>query len=161
MKKTFVFPKRVFLTDTNAEGNVYFARYFDWQGMAREEFFRINVPDHMQILQAGIRLITVHAWMTFKQSAYLFDEILIDVKTTHLKRMSLELVFTFIHKASGKTLGYGGEKLSFSNGDGSLIRVPNSISENAKSFLIEANSEATEIYEKMRSGKSLQIQNKV
>ena len=136
-KKTFFFEKTVYLTDTNAEGNVYFARYFDWQGMAREEFFSANVPDHLEILKSGTRLITVNAWMGYKKAAYLFDKIVIQVETSELRRMSLDLNFTFKNKASNEILGFGGEKLAFSNVDGALIPVPSSIAANARYFLTE------------------------
>lgn len=58
-KKEFNFSKTVYLSDTNMEGNVYFARYFNWQGEAREEFYRQHYPLHL--LQSGLKLITVNA----------------------------------------------------------------------------------------------------
>ena len=136
-EKTFFFEKTVYLMDTNAEGNVYFARYFDWQGMAREEFFSANVPDHLEILKSGTRLITVNAWMDYKKAAYLFDKIIIQVQTSELRKMSLGLDFTFRNKANNEILGFGGEKLAFSDVGGSLIPVPNSIAANARYFLTE------------------------
>ena len=152
-KREFVFHKRIFLKDTNVEGNVYFAHFFEWQGEAREEFFRENVPDHMQILKSGTKLITVNAWVTFKQSVYLFDEVLINVKTTNLKQMTLELFFTFVNKITGEIVAYGGQKLAFSDLSGSSISIPDSIKENAKYFLIDAQPEAVAIRETMRYAK--------
>ena len=152
-QKQFVYNKRVFLKDTNAEGNVYFARFFEWQGEAREEFFRQNVPDHLQILQSGTRLITVNAWMTYKRSAFLFDEILVDIKTTHLKNMSLELFFTFINKATDEVIAHGGEKLAFSDPAGTAIPIPPSVRENATYFLNESSPELAELHETMRRSK--------
>ncbi len=152
-QQEFVFQKRVFLADTNAEGNVYFAHYFEWQGQAREEFFRENVPDHMEILRSGTRLITVNAWMTFKQSVYLFDEILVDVKTTRLKQMTLELVFIFTHKTSREIIAHGGQKLAFSDVNGTSIPIPPSIRENAKRFLVDSIPESVDVHESMRHSK--------
>lgn len=141
----FAFPKVVYLGDTNAEGNVYFARFFDWQGMAREEFLKVNVPDCMKIMQAGVRIITKNAWMVFQQECRLFDNVEIQIHTSNLKPMSLELIFTFSNKASGAILGRGGEKLAFTNGEGKLVPVPPSIMENAKRFLTERAQEVQEI----------------
>jgi YbgC/YbaW family acyl-CoA thioester hydrolase len=152
-QRQFTFPKRVFLKDTNAEGNVYFAHFFEWQGEAREEFFRQHVPDHAQLLQSGIQLITVNAWITFKRFAYLFEEILIDVKTAHLKKFSLELVFTFIHKATGKVVAEGGQKLAFSDPNGATLPIPASIRANARYFLIDSTSASSEVSEKIRRSK--------
>ena len=144
MSDMFVFEKTVYLTDTNAEGNVYFTRYFEWQGMAREEFFRQNVPDHAELIKSGIRLITANAWMSYQLECYLFDIISVQVNTASLKPASLELVFTFVNKVTAKMVGRGGEKLTFSSVDGSLLPIPSSIRENAKRFLV---SPATEIIE--------------
>lgn len=151
--RQFAFHKRVVLKDTNVEGNVYFARFFEWQGESREEFFRQNVPDHAQLLQSGTRLITVNAWIAFQRSAYLFDELLIDVKTAQLKNLSLELIFTFIHKATGEILAYGGQKLAFSDPKETIIPVPPSIRENARYFLVDSVSVSSETYEKMQHSK--------
>lgn len=141
----FVFPKVVYLGDTNAEGNVYFARFFEWQGMAREEFLKVNVPDCMEIMRAGIRIVTKNAWMVFQHECRLFDNVEIQIQTANLKPMSLELIFTFRNKASGTTLGRGGERLAFTNGEGKLVPVPSSIMENAKRFLTERAQELQEI----------------
>ena len=136
-----LFQKRVFLTDTNAEGNVYFSRYFDWQGMAREDFFRSAVPDHLEILQAGTKLITVHAWIKYEHESHLFDEILIKVQTVSLKKMSMELGFTFVNQRSGQVIAIGGQKLAFADPTGKLILVPPSIRAGAATCLVEPNTE--------------------
>ena len=151
MTEKFVFQKIVYLTDTNAEGNTYFARYFDWQGMAREEFLRKNVPEHKAIAQYGIRIITTNAWMVYQSESVLFDEIEIEVNTANVKPMSLELVFTFTNKTSGKSLGRGGEKLAFASKEGELIPIPPPIQSNAQRFLIERAAEAAEVVAKGRS----------
>jgi acyl-CoA thioesterase FadM len=142
-KDTFTFQKTVYLTDTNAEGNVYFAKYFDWQGMAREEFFRQNVPNHMEIIANGTRLITTNAWMVYHSECKLFDSIQIEVNTASLKRLSLELIFTFRNESTKALCGRGGERLAFANKDGHLIPIPDSIRENAQRFLIERATELT------------------
>src|SRR5437762_1629723 len=60
--RAFVFLKTVYLSDTNAFGNTYFAKYFEWQGMARESFFnRVLFPDQQAFLASGIKLITAEA----------------------------------------------------------------------------------------------------
>lgn len=141
----FVFEKVVYLTDTNAEGNVYFARFFEWQGMAREEFLRQNVPDHMEILGSGVRLITANAWMTYQSECRLFDVVKIKINTASLKPASLELVFTFLKKGTDEPIGRGGERLTFASKDGQLIQIPKSIRENAERFLVNPAPEVAEL----------------
>ena len=140
-QRQFVFQKRTFLTDTNAEGNVYFARYFDWQGMAREDYFRHAVPDHMELMRTGTKLITVHAWIKYEHETHLFDEIVIKVRTTSLKRMTMELGFTYVNKQTAQVLAIGGQKLAFADRDGKLIPIPPSIRAGAATCLVEPGSE--------------------
>ena len=140
--REFIFHKRAYLKDTNAEGNVYFARYFEWQGEAREDFFRQAVPDHMQLLQSGTKLITVHSWLKYEHEAYVFDEIDIKIQTVSLKKMSLELAFNYVNKNTNQLIAIGGQKLAFADKTGTLIPVPPSIRAGATTCLIEANSEA-------------------
>lgn len=140
-QREHLFQKRVFLTDTNAEGNAYFSRYFDWQGMAREDFFRCAVPDHIEILKAGTKLITVHAWVKYEHESHLFDEILIKVQTVSLKKMSMELGFTFVNQRSGQVIAIGGQKLAFADPTGKLIPVPPSIRAGAATCLVEPGTE--------------------
>ncbi len=136
----FIFHKRAYLKDTNAEGNVYFSRYFEWMGEAREDFFRQAVHDHQEILQSGTRLITVHSWMKNEQASYVFDEIVISIQTTSLKKMSMELGFTLTHKATGQVIAVGGQKLAFADREGRLILIPPSIRAGAATCLADSNA---------------------
>lgn len=152
MSETFEFEKTVYLCDTNAEGNVYFARFFEWQGMSREEFFRKNVPNHVQILQSGVRLITVNAWMIYQNECTLFDKVIIQVNTARLKQASLELMFTFVNASRRQLVGHGGERLAFAASDGELLPIPHTIRENARRFLIPSLLEDTDLRLRARTG---------
>ncbi len=140
-QKVFTYHKTVFLKDTNAEGNVYFARYFEWQGEAREDFFRHAVPDHMELLSSGTKLITVHSWIKHEHESYVFDEVIIGVRTTSLKKMSMELSFEFVNINTRKIIAIGGQKLAFADKNGNLISIPPSIRAGAETCLAEAYSE--------------------
>jgi enediyne core biosynthesis thioesterase len=49
--KTFKHSIDVYLKDSNATGNIYFARYFEWQGICREKwFFECISADMLQSL---------------------------------------------------------------------------------------------------------------
>lgn len=135
LKKKFTFEKIVYLNDTNAEGNVYFAQYFNWQGMAREEFYRRNFP--LELWASGIKLITCDASVKYKQEAILFDEVLIEVAIDNLKNMSLELIFTYTRKQDGALLAKGRQKIAFADASGELIPVPEPIQRNAQYFLVK------------------------
>ena len=139
-RKVFIFEKTVYLTDTNAEGNTYFSRYFDWQGMAREEFVRANVPGLIGILQSGVKMITVEAYLHFIQETFLYDEILIDVKTSNIKKASLDLIFTYTSKKTNQLIAKGRQKLAFADATGKLIPIPEEIRKNAMYFLVKEDT---------------------
>lgn len=126
-KKNFVFRKRVYLSDTNAQGNVYFARFFEWQGDAREEFFRVAVPIHESFFSAGYRLITVEASLEYKGEAKLYDEIEIEVTVHWIKRASAELGFTFTNAKTDKALAIGKQIIASANNEGKVVAAPQAI----------------------------------
>jgi len=149
--RTFTYEKRVYLKDTNAVGNVYFAKYFEWQGEAREDFLRRAVPNHMELFSLGIKMITVNAWLKYEHEVRLFDEILIEISTVSLKKMSMELGFKYINKFTNEIIAIGGQKLAFANHANALIPIPSSIRAGARTCLIERGSkfwniEITKIY---------------
>ena len=137
MKKKFEFEKTVYLKDTNAEGNVYFSRFFEWQGEAREEFVKANVPTLPLILKSGIVFITCEAYTYFRRSAYLYDKVIIEVRTANIKKTSLELIFIYTNKETKEQLALGWQKLAFSDSQGKIIPIPEDIKNNALYFLEE------------------------
>ncbi|MEK7702872.1 MAG: thioesterase family protein [Nitrospirota bacterium] len=123
-KEQFTFTKTLYLSDTNALGNAYFARYFDWQGMAREEFLKMLLPDPIQAFKSGMRLLTVEAHMKYKQETTLYDEIEIEVHTAHLRKVSVDLIFIYRNKKTGKQVGEGQQRIAVSDARGKLVPFP-------------------------------------
>ncbi len=134
-EKEFLFRKTVFLTDTNATGNTYFANYFDWQGMIREDFVRYIMPDYKAFFETGIKLITLEASMRYYYESMLFDDILIKMKIGELKKTSVELLFTFINDKTGKVLSEGRQKIAFATANGRFIPVPDQLIAAAKNVI--------------------------
>jgi YbgC/YbaW family acyl-CoA thioester hydrolase len=126
-KKKFIFLKRVYLSDINIQGGVYFARFFDWQGMAREEFFRVAVPIQEAFFSAGYQLLTVEAAIEYKSPARLYDEIEIAISIGWLKRASAELRFTFDHRETGERLALGRQVIACADRNGKIIAAPQGI----------------------------------
>jgi YbgC/YbaW family acyl-CoA thioester hydrolase len=126
-EKKFIFRRRVYLSDTNAQGNVYFARFFDWQGDAREEFFRSAVPIHDSFFSAGYRLLTVEASLEYKGEAKLYDEIEITVIVGWIRRASAELKFVFSNVSTGKIIAVGKQTIASADKDGKPVAAPQAI----------------------------------
>ncbi len=124
--KSFVYERTLYLPDTNAEGNAYFARYFDWQGETREAYLKqgITKEEYKTLLKTKTRLVTVKAFMEFHRSLGLFDEIRIRMTTRNIRHASLEMVFTIFNKMTGELAARGYQELAFQDRRGRLIPVP-------------------------------------
>ncbi len=125
----FVFDKVVFLGDTNAEGNVYFARFFDWQGEVREAYLRqsITPEEWAGMTKARARLVTVRASTEYHKPLWFFDEVQIKMTTRKVRHASLELVFVLRNKRTGDLVAEGSQELAFQNRKGKLISIPECI----------------------------------
>ncbi|MCB4756244.1 MAG: PilZ domain-containing protein [Elusimicrobia bacterium] len=135
LRGEFVLEKTVYLTDTNAFGNTYFSRYFDWQGMAREAFVRVVIPNYEQFFMSGIRLITVEASMSYLHETKVFDDVLISLRLGELKKASAELIFDFRLKRTKQLLGIGRQRIAFINHEGKIVPMPKYVCEGLRPFL--------------------------
>ena len=129
LKKKFIFLKRVYLSDVNIHGGVYFARFFDWQGTAREEFFRVAVPIQDAFFSAGYQLLTIEASAEYKSPARLYDELEISISIGWIKKASAELRFTFLHRETGKLIAAGRQVIACADRNGKIIAAPEGIKE--------------------------------
>ena len=122
----FIFEVTVYLKDVNVFGTGYFSRYFDWQGMAREEYF-MTVNNYEQIMAAGIRMITKKAWVDYKNHSTVFDHIIMKIQNKNVRKFSFEMIFTYFQKNTGKLIAVGGQTLVFADHAGKLIPIPQQI----------------------------------
>lgn len=132
--KEFIFEKTVYLTDTNIFGNAYFARYFDWQGMAREEFFKQIIHDGIQFFQSGIKFVTIEASVKYRFEVTLFDKLIIKVRPENIKTTTFDLIFTYIKKETNQIIAEGKEKIGFVDSSGKVIPIPKELREGWEKF---------------------------
>jgi hypothetical protein len=71
--QTFTHSLTIYLKDSNAYGNTYFARYFEWQGICREKWFFECISRDM--LQKEGVFITKHAEQDYLQETFPFQEL--------------------------------------------------------------------------------------
>jgi len=124
----FIFELTVYLKDVNLFGTGYFSRYFDWQGMAREEYF-MTVRNYKEVMSSGIKLITKKAWVDYQNHCFAFDRLVMKIQNKNIKKFSFEMIFTYFNKHSGELVASGGQILVFSDNQGKLIPIPDSILE--------------------------------
>jgi len=140
-REKFSISLTVFLKDTNAEGNVYFARYFEWQGMAREAFFRKLLPGPaIKVFMNGtLRLITVEASIQLVHELRLYDEVDIRVRPLNVRHTSVDLEFSYAKNPDGETIAVGKQTIAFSDSTGTLVPIPREVLENGRVFLSDAD----------------------
>ena len=133
-EKEFMFEKTIYLTDTNIFGNAYFARYFDWQGMAREEFFRQVMGDNNKIFQSGIKLVTIEASIRYRNEVTLFDEVIIKVKPDNVRIATFDLIFIYLNKKTDQLVAEGKQKIGFVDSNNKAIPIPKELKEGWERF---------------------------
>ncbi len=118
----FILEKDVLFTHTNAFGNVYFARYIEWQGEAREKFL-LSHPSAKSYLQASsdVLLITHSLQFDFHESAFFGDTVRIEVQSRNIQKYSFILSFKYYKEK--KLVGAGWQKICFQKA-GMICEIP-------------------------------------
>lgn len=108
---TFEKELEIYLKDSNAYGNIYFARYFEWQGITREAWFSNCVLPNMFTMEGAF--VTKSAHNDFMREVRPFSKILAKLNTSNIKRGSFELVFSFIDMSTGDYVSRGTQKVAY------------------------------------------------
>lgn len=123
MSKEFIYELTVFLGDVNIYGSTYFAKYFEWQGKARESFFKYLLPEFSKIA-SSVKLITIEASMSYKKDSFLFEDILIKIAVENIKATTFGLQFTFLNKKLAEIISTGKQKIGFTDMENKVIPIP-------------------------------------
>jgi enediyne biosynthesis thioesterase len=108
---TFSHALTIYLKDSNAYGNTYFARYFEWQGVCRERwFYECIAPD---MLQAEGVFITKHAQQDYVHETFPFQQIRCELNAYDIRKCSFWLEFRFY--AAGELVSVGRQQIVFAN----------------------------------------------
>lgn len=134
-KKEFVFEKTIYLTDANIYGNAYFSRYFDWQGMAREEFLKQVLPDYVSFFKSGTMLITKSASVEYTHEIKVLETVVVSISIGNVTRASFELIFTYKNKETNQIIATGKQVIILANSSGKIIPIPEALKEGAKEYL--------------------------
>lgn len=124
--KEFVLDHNVYLSDTNLVGNTYFAKHFEWQGHVREAFL-FHVVNFPEFAKLGVKLITKEASCEYMSESTLGDPVALTLKVGKVTYARLELLFTFIHKITGKVISCGRQLIVFGGPKGKPIGIPDMI----------------------------------
>jgi len=101
----------VTLEETNVVGNVYFANYFRWQGVARESFLRDHAPGILREFEGGLSMVTTDSKCQFFEESFAFDEIRIKMRLIQLRPKRGRMSFNYFRvRGATETLIATGEQ---------------------------------------------------
>ena len=122
-----------YLKDSNAYGNIYFARYFEWQGLCREKWFSECICPNMFELEGS--LITKSAYNDYFASIAPFQKIRCLLSTQNIKSASFELVIRFYDSNTNQLLSKGGQKIALiGRNSRKLVRFPSDLLEKVRYY---------------------------
>lgn len=132
--QAFVYRTPVYIGDVSPFGQAYFARYFEWQGRAREEFLQFVLPTAEALLQS-FRIVTVEASVRYQQELLLHEALAIEVRITELTRASVRLQFLYRNETSGRLVAEGFQRLVFTDQTGRILPLPDVVAIYARAYM--------------------------
>ncbi|SRR6266566_9306429 len=94
----------VLFEDTNLVGNVYFTKYFSWQGRCREQFLLQKAPEVLDALRQGLALMTTRCSCEFWAELTAGDDVLVRMSLGRQAQTSLVLRFDYFVLRDGREL---------------------------------------------------------
>lgn len=108
-----------FLKDSNAYGNIYFARYFEWQGVCREMWFSECIYSNMFEMDGAF--LTRAAHNDFIREVLPFQKIHCELNIKNLKNTSFDLVFKFSNE-NGEIVSKGYQTVVYTDTSSKKIK---------------------------------------
>ena len=88
------------LEETNAVGNVYFARYLSWQGRCRELFLREKCPEILaQVAQGTLHLVTREVSCRYEVELFAGDVVSVRLRLKRHTHTRIWLAFEYVRVA--------------------------------------------------------------
>lgn len=122
--------------ETNMEGNVYWATYFDWLGKAREVFLLSLIPNFAELFSSGLRIMTHETSIKHISSAFFAEQIILELSLSEIKGVSAKIMVDFIKEASGEKIAEGWQTVVFADAQGKPAPIPQNIKEAGLKYLI-------------------------
>ena len=134
-QKTFHHVIDIYLKDSNAFMNTYFARYFEWQGICRERWFHECI--HGNLLAAGGTFVTKRAHQEYVEETFPFQRVDCHLNTFQVRQCSAYLLFRFSVEGRPVSLGY--QQIVFAGKDKRITCFPREIIERVKEYELIAS----------------------
>lgn len=129
-RKTFQHSFMTYLKDSNAYTNIYFARYFEWQGVCRELWFHECVSDNLLALDGAF--VTKQAHQDYVHEVFPMQNVTALLNTYNLKPCSFFLLIRFFVEQTLVSGGY--QQVVFQNRQKKVARLPKFIAEKVREY---------------------------
>lgn len=129
-RQTFHHAFDVYLKDSNAFANTYFARYFEWQGVARERWFYECIDANL--MSGGAVFMTKRAHQEFVEETFPFQRVDCYLNTFRVRTCSAYLIFRFL--SGGRLVSLGYQQIVFASMDRNIRRLPEHVMLRAKDY---------------------------
>lgn len=130
-QQTFRHALAIYLKDSNAYGNTYFARYFEWQGICREKWFYECISADM-LQQQGV-FVTKRAEQDYLHETFPFQEVTCELNAYDVRKCSFWLEFRFY--AAGRQVAAGRQQIVFANHRKQIAPLPEAVLARIKRFV--------------------------
>jgi enediyne core biosynthesis thioesterase len=127
---TFKHSIDIYLKDSNAYGNTYFARNFEWQGVCRERWLQQCIA--ADLMQPQGVLITKNANTDYVRETFPFQTVECELNTLQVKNCSVILLFKF--NVAGNLVCKGRQQIVFAAHDKKMQRWPALVMENLRKY---------------------------
>lgn len=129
--KTFRRTLDIYLKDSNATGNTYFARYFEWQGILREQWYLHCFPFEWLQTLGGV-LVTKYAHQDYVHETFPFQQVECLVNSYEVRQCSFNLLFRFY--IDGKLVSRGYQKIVYADRNKKISKFPEGMRELIKEY---------------------------
>jgi YbgC/YbaW family acyl-CoA thioester hydrolase len=138
--REFHYHRRIHLSDTNSFGNVYYARFFELFGEAREEFLLFILGESFtEFFSQDVSIVTVEANCKYHASLYLYDRVVVKLQVPEVKRMKFKLRFEIVYadldqptRNHPAIVAVGEQWVGFTTRKGKPIPMPAMFSDNLR-----------------------------
>lgn len=136
-ERAFLYERKIYLSDTNAFQNVYFAQFFHFIGEAREDLLAYLLQEHLaDVMTSGITLLTRDCSFKYRNSLFAYDQIIVEVSLTKLTAMSVGLSFKVQNATKDQLAGEGSMTIACAMNN-KLCKLPSVLYESLDKLFIK------------------------
>ncbi|MGC4394894.1 acyl-CoA thioesterase [Hydrogenophaga sp. T2] len=137
--KTFLHSIDIYLKDSNAYANTYFARYFEWQGICRERWLHESVSAEAR-RSLGV-FITKRAHLEYVHETFPFQRVDCELNSFDVRQCSFYIEFRFA--VEGRNVATGYQQIVYAGPDKRIQRLPECVLRHVRDHALDVSGTVT------------------